>query len=253
MQLSKNQIKYIKSLHQSKFRQMYENFLCEGEKLSHDLLLAKKIEIELIVASESYIEKYRQILKPFIEKLYIANNEVFSQITTLKSPPEVLIIAKKKLVDFNIFLNVGFKAFYLDGVQDPGNVGTIIRLADWFGFDAIIRSEDTADFFHPKVVQASMGSIAGISLCEISREELASLTGPNFYAMDMQGKSHNQVLFADQSIIVLGAEGQGLSSKVKSIVPQNNFINIGGSSTKIAESLNVAIAAGILAQKVFEQ
>ncbi len=251
MNLSKNQLKYIKSLHQSKFRQMYENFIGEGDKVVTELLQSKNFEIELIAALPHWIDQNKTILKPYLNVLYPVNNEQMEQLSTLKAPSEVLIIAKKKLGSINNLLNEDFKAFYLDGVQDPGNVGTIIRIADWYGMEAVIRSFDTADFFHPKVVQASMGSIAGISLCEMDYEQLATLKNLTIYAMDMDGRDLSKSSIKRPCIVILGNEGKGLSNGLKASFPLLKYLTIKGHQSRLAESLNVGVAAGIVAEKIF--
>ncbi len=251
MNLSKNQLKYIKSLHQSKFRQMYENFIGEGDKVVSELLKYKKFEIELIAAKQSWIDQNYILLHNYQNVLYCIDNEQMKVMTTLKTPSDVLIIAKKKVDVINNLLNPTFKAFYLDGLQDPGNVGTIIRIADWFGMDAVIRSNSTADFFHPKVVQSSMGSIAGIGLCNIEQHQLANLKNLAFYAMDMQGQEISNIDFTDQSIIILGNEGHGISPEIKSLGLNLQFVTISGHKHRVAESLNVGVSAGIVASKIF--
>lgn len=251
MNLSKNQLKYIKSLHQPKFRQMYENFIGEGDKVASELLGSKKFQIEMVVAMPQWIAQNMPILHEFQNLVYTVSNEQMAQISALKNPSEVLIIAKKKLFDIKNLLNGDFTAFYLDGVQDPGNVGTIIRIADWFGIDAVLRSQESADFFHPKVVQASMGSIAGIALGNAEIAHLAALTSMPIFAMDMNGKPLQSINIPSRCIIVLGSEGQGLSAEIKSSLPQLTYIAIQGHNKRLAESLNVGVAAGIVAQKIF--
>lgn len=251
MNLSKNQLKYIKSLHQSKFRQMYENFIGEGDKVASELLVSKKFQIEMVVATAQWIQENKPILHEFQSLIHTVTNEQMAQISTLKSPSEVLIIAKKRLFNINNLLNENFTAFYLDGVQDPGNVGTIIRIADWFGIDAVIRSQESADFFQPKVVQASMGSIAGIALGNMDISHLAALEDMPIFAMDMNGQALQNTTFPPRCIIVLGSEGQGLSADLKFSLPQLTYITIKGHNGRLAESLNVGVAAGIVAQKIF--
>jgi RNA methyltransferase, TrmH family len=251
MNLSKNQIKYIRSLQQSKFRQMYENFVAEGDKVVTELLQKNNFDIELVAALPEWISSNSNKIERYTNLLYTVDNEQMEQISSLKSAPDVLIIAKKRLTSLNEILNNNFKAFYLDGLQDPGNVGTVIRIADWFGFDAVIKSEDTADFFHPKVVQASMGSISDLHLCELNRSELVALQAIDLYILDMEGKPIEEVTFSNKSIFILGSEGKGISDVIKQKMDKNNFITIKGSNNRVAESLNVGVAAGILAQKVF--
>lgn len=247
MSLSKTQIKYIKSLHQSKFRQMYENFIAEGDKVVKELIKSSAFELENIFALNSWLAQNQNFLDQYkIEVTEIKDTEM-SQISNLTTISGVFAIAKKKLRSHVNLLKFNY-AFYLDGIQDPGNVGTIIRIADWFGFEAVIRSEDTADFFHPKVVQSSMGSICAPALMECSRENLLKHTH-NLFAMDLEGIDIRQITIPQDSIIILGNEGNGISKGLGSAV--NNKIFIPGHQHRIAESLNVANSASIIANHIF--
>lgn len=245
MKLSNAQIKYIKSLHQSKFRQMYENFMAEGDKLVSQLIISGRFEIEMIVAKPSWNDSYSHFVKNFHSKLFEAEDHHLQQLTTLKTAPDVIAILKKSKSKVNVDLIKSGYSFYLDGVQDPGNVGTIIRNADWFGFKSVIRSEDSADFYNPKVVQATMGSIGNIELYTIKRNELIQ-NDFNIIATDMNGKSIQDFKSNGSGVIVLGSEGKGVSNDILSI-KNLDTISISGHENTLAESLNVSVAAGIIA------
>jgi TrmH family RNA methyltransferase len=176
-----------------------------------------------------------------------------TQISSLKNPTNVLIVVKQNLIELSSIAGSDGNYFYLDNIQDPGNVGTIIRLADWFGFKGVIASTSTADFFNPKVVQATMGSIVGPALIEAPISHLSSyLPLYQIYGMEMTGVALSEADFSNRNIIILGNEGHGLSHEAKSLIKEKNYLTIPGFDCKIAESLNVSVAAGILAHHLYQ-
>jgi TrmH family RNA methyltransferase len=242
--MSSNVIKYIKSLAQAKFRQMYNNFIVEGNKNLTMVLNQKIFEIELIAYHKSDLDVEETIKYLKVPK-YAIDTKQMKQISQLKSSSSVLIVLKKRKFELSEKAN---KLFYLDGIQDPGNVGTIIRIADWFGFDGIIRSSDSADFYNPKVIQATMGSFTNIAL--INEAELTTdLKKYTWYGADMEGQDVKDVKFDQKSIIVMGNEGRGLRDDVLSRIDKK--ISIAGAERRSAESLNVASAASILAFNLY--
>lgn len=242
--MSSNVIKYIKSLAQAKFRQMYNNFIVEGNKNLSMVLNQKIFEIELIAYHKNELEIEEEIKFIKVPK-YAFDTKQMKQISQLKSSTSVLVVLKKR--QFGLKENDN-KLFYLDGIQDPGNVGTIIRIADWFGFDGVIRSSDSADFYNPKVIQATMGSFINIAL--INEVDLdADLKNYTWYGADMDGQDVKEVKFEQKSIIVMGNEGRGLRDEVLSKIDKK--ISIEGARGRSAESLNVASAASILAFNLY--
>ena len=149
-----------------------------------------------------------------------------------------------QMTDFSTedVLNTEKPVLLLDGIQDPGNFGTILRSADWFGVNHVLRTSSSADFYHPKVVQATMGSLNNLVFSTL--EDNASLNGKTLLGMDMNGVEINQLQPEKNMVFVMGSEGQGISEEIQSLCKHN--IKITGDENKIAESLNVGIAAGIL-------
>jgi RNA methyltransferase, TrmH family len=206
------------------------------------------------LATEKWAFAHQSILSKYASISYQVTDEQLAQISSLKNHSEVLIVAKQKLNRLEEIASTKGGYFYLDNIQDPGNVGTIIRLADWFGFKGVIASSDTADFFHPKVVQSTMGSICGPMLIEAPVEHLASYRSLfNFYAMDMNGSPLQDQKLSDNTIFILGNEGHGLSIHAKQLLASHEYLTIMGSKTKKAESLNVGIAAGIVANHFYNR
>lgn len=251
MKITNNQLKYIKSLHQTKFRQMYENFMAEGDKLILQLLLSNRFDIELLVANKSWIENHYHLVKKYEGKIVEAENHQLQQITTLKTATDVIAVLKKSKAEVNINLIRSGFYFYLDGVQDPGNAGTIIRVADWFGFKGVIRSEDSVDFYNPKVVQSTMGSLGNIELFTLERHKFLALEC-KIIAADMNGQSIRKFNHAEKGVIVLGREGSGISNEILQS-EKTQIVSIPGYEKTLAESLNVSVAAGILAYEIMNK
>ncbi len=248
--LSKNKIKYIHSLRYAKYRQRFNKYIVEGDKIAQTLLDKYLESIEFIICTQDWLEDYNKLNLP-LEKLLIASDKDIKQITAFKTPPKVLVIVDLPQSEVNISLINKQCSIYLDNVQDPGNVGTIIRIADWFGIDNVIRSKNSADFFSAKTSQSSMASMYGVNLFTADLNDLV-LKGleTKIYSADMHGVSINELVPAKSFVLVMGSEGQGISQEVNKISSQK--LTIPGSSEKDAESLNVAIATGIIASRLMQ-
>jgi TrmH family RNA methyltransferase len=252
MDITKNQIKYIKSLHQHKYRQIYKKFIGEGSKVCIDLIKSSKYDIEFIVASNDWVLKNQLILNKYSDKILLCNNAQMEQISTFKNISEVLIVGAIMYENLSILLNDPGYYFYFDDLQDPGNAGTIIRTADWFGFKGIISSASSVDFFNPKVVQSSMGSITNLHLIQAPISHLEAYKDIyNIYALDMKGQPLTTAHFYKNVIIILGNEGHGINEETRQLVKKEFFINILGNNNRNAESLNVGVAASITAFHLF--
>ena len=239
--ISKARIKDIKALHLSKYRQIYNKFIAEGDKLCVELLKKRKYSIEQVFITNGNLERYL----PFIEheNVAIISAKEMEQISYLKTPSDIFLLCDKKEEIINDQVKDKFSAIYLDGVQDPGNVGTIIRIADWFGINSVVRSEDTADFFHPKVIQATMGSMVNVALVSDTLQSIKTLGMP-LYGTFLDGANFTTNEMPTSAVLVMGSEGRGISSHNEN---QIDFrISIPGYQHKVAESLNVAIATGII-------
>lgn len=240
--LSANRIKLIQSLANKKYRQKYNLFIVEGIKnikefIYSDFTLSKIYTIEPIeILSE---DKYEIISKKELNKISFLKNPSNALAIVEIPKPELKKIEGKQLV--------------LESIQDPGNMGTLIRLADWFGMEQIICSEDTVDIFNPKVVQASMGSLARVNVVytnlEIFFRDNQHLP---IYATDMDGESIYQVELEQEAFLIMGNEGNGISDSIKNICSKTISIPRFGEKKK-TESLNVAMSAGIILGEFFSQ
>ncbi len=178
----------------------------------------------------------------------ITPNEL-KKISFLQHPKDSVAVCE--LVNEN-FLNDVSIQLILDGIQDPGNLGTIIRLADWFGIEQIICSEDTVDFYNPKVIQASMGSFLRVNMGYKNIEEYLKNTKTEIIGTDMDGKNFYDYNFPEKFNLVLGNEGNGIRPETEKLLTEKITIPRFGKS-KSTESLNVSMATGIILGKIFSK
>jgi TrmH family RNA methyltransferase len=237
--LSKSQISFIKSLHQKKYRKEHGLFIVEGIKSIKEFIQSS-YQIHTIFYNS---EQYNLLPKlPANINLFEVKNAELDKISTLQTPQGFLAlvhIPKNKELDLKELKNQF--TLVLDGVQDPGNMGTIIRTADWFGFKNIICSADCVEVFNPKTVQATMGSLSRVNIYEADLQALLTAnTIPVFGAL-LDGESIYKTQWGAEGLIILGNEGQGISPEViKKINKPVTIPRIGE-----AESLNVAVSAAI--------
>lgn len=244
--ISKSLIKEVKSFHQPKFRQMYNIFIAEGEKVCSELMKSSKYKIINAFILEESMSKYQNTLGSLKIKNEIISQREMEQITALKTASDIFLLLEMKEDDHKVLLKNDSSVIYLDGVQDPGNVGTIIRIADWFGIDAVIRSPKSADFFNPKVVQSTMGSMVNLDLFTTDYDQIIHAK-KTIYGADMYGEPINVIKWNKNAILILGSEGKGISKELEKYIGQK--VTIPGNGNKIAESLNVSVAAGIICSR----
>jgi TrmH family RNA methyltransferase len=233
--ISLQKIKWLRSLRNKKIRDNLSAFVLEGEKIVKELVEQFPEKISFILASEDiYIEMG---LNRF-DNAFVGSISEFEKVTSLNSAPKVIAVASK-LDEKEI--KTDQRILVLDGIQDPGNLGTIIRTADWFGFDQVVCSENTVDLYNQKVIQASMGSIFRVNVVYRNLPDfLRNLNCPIYGAL-LQGEDLNSFNSSEIHVLVLGSEGKGISNEVLPLI--SNPISIMGSGN--AESLNVGIATGI--------
>ena len=237
--LSKNQIKLIKSLETKKNRKREGLFVAEGPKVVGDLLRAG-------FQPHSIYSTHPTSITLHPSPILITDDEL-RRISFLQHPQEVLAIfhIPESNHPSSISHQPSTLALALDGVQDPGNVGTIIRIADWFGISHIFCSPDTADVYNPKVVQATMGSLAHVCITYCDLVPLLSKAGVPIYGTLLDGQDIYQQPLSENGIIVMGNEGNGISPEVRQLVTNKLLIPNFNQNSETAESLNVAIATAI--------
>lgn len=246
--LSKNKIKYIRSLAQKKHRTVDGVFVAEGIKLVADLL--PYFTVRYIAATEQWFYENSQFSSCFPSDCDIVTDEELCRISALESPQSVLAIFEQQIDDTPLSkAALSDICLVLDDVQNPGNLGTIIRVADWFGIRHIYCSQTTADVYGPKTVQATMGSLSRVHVHYIDiKENLLALQNSNIpiYGTFLPAPSLYDVPLSNNGIIIMGNEGNGISPAVASYVNQRLFIPSFPPGSTSAESLNVAIATAII-------
>lgn len=244
--VSKSSIKLLQSLKLKKHRQKYHLFVAEGDKTIRTLLSHGTYDLHQLYAISSWSANHNT--RVTTREAIICTKEELKKLSSLKSSPDVLGVFKYKVTSPELISSFQ-SAIYLDDLQDPGNVGTVIRIADWYGVDCVIRSAESADFYNPKVVQASMGSIGHVKLITLDKLQLAKeLSGWHIVgaAMSNEGASRDQ---QPKTCLVIGNEGRGMSEEVMQQLTHQ--IHIPGVAGKQADSLNAAISTGILAQHIW--
>lgn len=246
--LSKTIIKYIQSLAHKKFRDEQGVFIAEGPKVVAELLLSTKFKCKIIYGVQSWMDDNATLLKNILEenKIKIPESDL-ERISLLQTPNKVLAVFFKKDEKLDK-LNKKF-SLMLDEIQDPGNLGTIIRTADWFGVKNIICSNQCADCYNPKVVQATMGSLARINIIYTELEKFIHTNkGIPVYATTLEGESLSTFKI-NEGIILIGNESKGVSHNLLKLVTEQVTIPKKGE----AESLNAAVACGIILSHVTQR
>lgn len=239
--ISKNQIKYVHQLELKKFRKQEGLYIAEGHKVVGDLLKA------------GFVPKHIFATKEWLSQNHFANtievsNEELTRLSLLQHPQQVLAlfpIPKNTLSSRDLFQENQLSLF-LDNIQDPGNLGTIIRIADWFGIDTIFCSEGTVDAWNPKVIQATMGSIARVNMIYTDSTEFINSLPSDYpiYGTFLDGQNIYAQQLSQHGVIVMGNEGNGISDTVRAHVTHKLLIpDFHNGNT--ADSLNVAIATAI--------
>ncbi|MCF6242063.1 MAG: RNA methyltransferase [Bacteroidales bacterium] len=246
--ISKAQIKLIQSLKSKKYRKKNGLFVVEGIKLVKDLLSSGFKPVH-IFAVRDFINDFVRQNCPVDE---LSRSEM-KKISFLTTPSETLALFKIPEYPIHSTFKDDF-ILVLDNVQDPGNLGTIIRVADWFGIKNIVCSENTADIYNPKVVQASMGSIARVKVHYTTLfnylKEASNTYNFTLYGSFMKGESIYDRNFSDKKVLIMGNEGQGISKEIKSIIDEEIAIPPFFKENKGPESLNVAMATGIILSEI---
>jgi len=227
-------------LDKKKFRQKYNLFLVEGNKTITELFNSN-FKIKEIFSTDP-----QKLDRPDIPMTHISENEL-KKISFLQNPKDSVAVCylseEKKLDDSDLQI-------VLDGIQDPGNMGTIIRLADWFGIEQIICSKDTVDFYNPKVIMASMGSFTRVNIVYQDLGEYFSETKNINIGTDMEGENIYSFQKPEKMNLILGNEGNGMRPETEEYIEKSLMIPRFGKSQS-TESLNVSMAAGIILGQLF--
>jgi len=239
--ISKVRIKYLRSLQLKKYRLEHRSFVIENPKVIYELVKSQSPYIKSIIGTYDALDGL-PLSDHRVEEILPRD---CSKITSLRTAPE--LFAECRFLSDSLPAQVS-SALYLDDLQDPGNVGTMIRTADWFGIDLVVCSRNTVDIYNPKLVQACMGSNFSIPLVQLDWSELSSVFSQLRTAgADMDGDDFTNVDL-HYSVLIIGNEGRGLSPKLLEECDQ--IVSIPRHSTRTTESLNAAVSAGILMSKM---
>ncbi|MFC2152115.1 RNA methyltransferase [Bacteroidota bacterium] len=248
--LSKNKIKFINSIKKKKYREIHQCFFAEGEKLV-DELLNSNVQIIDIFATTDWIQNNQQRSNSLggFEVNEISEDEL-KKISSLSTPNKVFAIAKQPDCTFNIQdLQVEFSLF-LENINDPGNLGTIIRIADWFGIRNIFCSEESVDVFNPKVVQATMGAIYRVKTHYINSidflKSISSLNDFPIYGTFLEGNNIYEENLSKRGLIIMGSESHGISESLTPFIQKQLFIPSYPPNELSSESLNISAATAIV-------
>lgn len=233
--VSKNQIKLITSLQQKKYRKQEQLFFAEGVKVVQELLNSNFELQDLFTTKQDFLTVPKN-------KVHAISEAELKKISALTTPNTCLAVFKipkvKEMVEKGLIVA-------LDDVRDPGNLGTIIRLCDWFGIETLFCSEESVDIYNPKVVQATMGSISRVNVVYGNLETFLSQTKLPIFGTFMDGKNIYQEELPKEGIIVMGNEANGISTSVEKLVSERIAIPRFG-NLQVTESLNVATATAII-------
>ena len=249
--ISKNTIKLIKSLSKKKYRQKENLFLVEGDKNVLEVLNSDYKVVRLL-ATKGFISKHQSTvnLANLVDEI---EPEEIKKLSLLMNPQNCIAICafqKVKNLPASFHNNL---TVYLDEIQDPGNLGTIIRICDWFGINQLFCSPETADFYNPKVIQASMGSFCRVKTWYCSYKniiDLANHSNAEIIGAFLEGQNIYTATIPEKTLLVIGNEGNGINPEMESFIHKKITIPSFAVNNNGAESLNAGIATGIICAEI---
>lgn len=243
--ISKNQIKQVKSLHLKKFREQNKLFIAEGVKIAEEILKYRREIIHEIYVTEEYYSKNRALISG---KYFIINQSELEKISTLSTPNQILIICHYFPTEINFTDPSKHFTLYLDNIRDPGNMGTLLRTADWFGMSEIFASEQSIEIYNTKTIQAAMGAFLRVKVHYLPIQKIIEKYKFPVYGAVLNGKNiYSEKL--KHGLIVIGNEANGISNEVLNCI--DNPITIPSANSNHTESLNAAVAASIICSEFY--
>ena len=240
--LSKNIAKYIQSLSHKKLRDEEGAFIAEGPKIVAELLASKNFICKIICGEKEWLLVNKNLFNIPVADIYEVDEDSLKKISLLKTPNKVIAVFRKKELKSQPQLTNKI-SLVLDDISDPGNMGTIIRIADWFAIENIICSENCVDVYNPKVVQSTMGSLARVNiLYAVLTDFFEAHKNITIYAATLSGKNVSEFRDLHEGFILIGNESKGISKELLAL--SKNQITIARYGA--AESLNAAVATGII-------
>lgn len=250
--LSKNKIQYLSSLQNKKFREQFCEFLIEGDKIVKESLVQQKYEIIEVLALSTWIDHNISILNKNLSIPFsVISEKDLERISSLKTPNQVIARLGIKENVYRHDLAIDGLTVFLDGVQDPGNAGTIVRTADWYGIKQVVLSPDAVDTYNPKFIQSCMGSVFRVSILRYPFQELKNLSnGIPWWGASLDGTNINNINPVLPGILVMGNESSGIRPDLEAILDKK--IKIPKHEKSQTESLNVSVATGIILEKLIK-
>lgn len=246
--ISKNRIKFISSLRKRKAREETGYYVIEGDKLVREFL-ESGIKLKILAAKPEFIGSLSDEKLRLAEEVDSVTNDELKHISTLTAPHNALAVVKRNDTTPELSEILNTLTVALDCIQDPGNLGTIIRASAWFGIKNVICSEDSVDVYNPKVIQASMGAILHVSVVYKDLKEVleeAKKRELPVYGSMLEGRDLGSEKIKTEGILVFGNESKGISDELKPFITKKILIPGAGSSKPGIESLNVGMAASIM-------
>lgn len=244
-QLSKSKISLISSLSIKKFRHQHKLFVCEGHKIVSELL-DSDLTVKYVIYNES-------LEIPSVSGLFevcFTDEAGMKKISNLKTAPSVMAVAEIPVNKLDIQLLKNKLTMCIDDIQDPGNLGTIIRICDWFGIENLICSENSVDLYNPKVIQATMGAFLRVKVFYSNLSEFIpeyqKITSNQCFGTFLEGENIYKTDLPESALFVFGNEGQGISQEVKALLNTKIYIPPYFKDGSHAESLNISTAAAVV-------
>lgn len=248
--ISRNRIKYLRSLRTKKFRNEYRQFIAEGDKIVGDILRDHTHRIRQLIATSEWLSERHPKPDGRADEILEADARDMAQITTLETPPAALVVMDIPELSPDMQAISRSWSLALDTIQDPGNLGTIIRTADWFGITHILCNEGCADCYNPKVVQASMGALFHLRVhyTDLSGIMKDLLSDPSFgiYGTFTGGLPVYDVIGAQKGLLLFGNESRGISTELLPYITARITIPPGRQEDPRVDSLNVAAAVAVV-------
>lgn len=251
--ISKNTIKFVRSLTLKKYRNLNAKFIVEGPKIVPEIANSDLVITDLF-ALQYWIDNNSTIADK-AKSVQIITEDELSKISSLTTPNQVLAIAEIPQRNFLMDNAETSIVIALDDIRDPGNLGTTIRIADWFGIKHIVCSMDCVDAYNPKTVQASMGSISRVNVYYENLADLMQKTSGKMqiYGAFLEGDPIFKISFAENGFLVIGNEANGISPEIEKLITQKISIPTGNPTGLHAESLNASIATAVICSEIIRQ
>ena len=237
---TKNQAKLIKSLHEKKNRVELALFIVEGEK-SVSELLNSDFEIDLVLTTTKFFDKYGEKIRERSKSYEIVNQFELEKVGTFETNDSAIALVKQK-TNKSPDIKENEIVIALDEIKDPGNLGTIIRIADWYGVKNIVASRETVDFYNPKVITATKGSFTRVNIFYTDLKDFLSMQKIPIFGAFLNGEDIHETELPSGGILVMGNESNGVNKEIEKLITRKITIPAFGK----AESLNVAIATAII-------